>query len=82
MSWVRITVKDLETGEEEAIEVENDYVLTCVGSCYLHSSNVFSNGTHVLTVKGSKGLKRQVDSTSVGDDPRDSSIDVVREQRK
>lgn len=52
---VRVTVEDLETGESESAVIEDDYILTCAGSCYLHHTNVFAeNGTHVLTVKGRK----------------------------
>jgi hypothetical protein len=58
MGWTRITVLDLETGEEVAVEIRDDYVLVCVGECYLEHTSVHATGTHVLTVKGSKGEKR------------------------
>lgn len=58
VSWFRITVKDLEKDTEEVVEIEDDYVLVTVGKCHLDSSNIFSNGTHVLTVKNSGGKKR------------------------
>ena len=58
--WVRVTVEDLTTGEKDAVEVRNDYVLIAVGDCYLEHTNVYSTGTHILTIKGSKGQKREV----------------------
>jgi hypothetical protein len=58
MGWTRITVLDLETGEGEAVEIRDDYVLVCVGKCELTHTTVHANGTHILTVKGSKGEKR------------------------
>jgi hypothetical protein len=58
--WVRITVTDLETGEEEAVEIRDDYLLVCVGDCYVSHTNVHANGTHILTIKESKGEKREV----------------------
>lgn len=51
---IRITVTDLNTGESESMEISDDYVLTTAGSCELAHTNVFANGTHVLTVKGRK----------------------------
>lgn len=59
MSWVRVTVKDLETGEEETVEIKDDYILVAVGECYLNHSQVYATGTHILTVKNSNGEKRE-----------------------
>ncbi len=53
---ITITVTDNETGESESKTIENDYVLVCDGSVYLAHTNAHANGTHVLTVKGRKGL--------------------------
>lgn len=52
---IRVTVKDLLTGEEESVELADDYLLICAGSCYLDGTQVYpTKGTHVLTVKGRK----------------------------
>lgn len=53
---IRVTVKDLQTGEEETVEISDDYLLICAGSCYLDGTQVYPTmGTHVLTVKGRRG---------------------------
>lgn len=49
---IRVTVRDLETGEEESCEVADDYVLVCAGSAYVYHTNAHANGTHVITIKG------------------------------
>ena len=63
-TWVRVTVKDLATGEEEVVEIMDDYVLIAVGECRLEHTNLYANGTHILTIKGSKGKKRNVESAA------------------
>lgn len=59
MSWLRITVRDLEDGSEEVVEIQDDYVLITQGVCYLDALNAYGNGTHQLTVKKSIGQKRE-----------------------
>ncbi len=56
----------------------------CYGPIEAHSKSGLSQClTHVSEMYFNlMGIKPQVYSGSVGDDPRDSSIDVVREQRK
>lgn len=54
MKGIRVTVTDLETGEEERRVIENDYILICAGNRVLAHTNVHANGTHVLTVKVEK----------------------------
>jgi hypothetical protein len=49
---IRVTVEDLETGESEVQEIEDDYVIVTGGSCYVDGLVAYSNGTHVLTIKG------------------------------
>ena len=52
---IRVTVKDLLTGEEQSAEISDDYILICAGSCELtHLQAYPKSGTHVLTVKGRK----------------------------
>ncbi len=54
---LQITVVDTETGETETKQLpDNEYVLICTGDCHLAHTNAFANGTHVLTIKGRKGL--------------------------
>lgn len=48
---VRVTVEDLETGERDSAEIEDDYILTCVGSHYLDHVQTYANGTTILTIK-------------------------------
>lgn len=56
-SGIFVTVRDSTTGEEETTEVPvDDYVLIPVGRCHLYSVAAHANGTHVLTVKGRRGL--------------------------
>lgn len=58
--WTRITVEDMDTGEKEVIEIKDDYVLIRTGECYLAHTNIYSTGTHILTIKNSKGQTRKV----------------------
>jgi len=52
-SGIVVTVKDTKTGDTETREIPaNDYNIICVGACYIAHTNVFANGTHVLTIKG------------------------------
>lgn len=51
---IRVTVTDEETGDTESVVIDDDYVVTCAGSCHVHYTQVHANGTHVLTIKGRK----------------------------
>jgi hypothetical protein len=52
---VKVTVEDLETGEKESTEIMDDYILVCVGTCYVaHTQAYPTKGTHVITIKGRK----------------------------
>ena len=62
MGWTRITIKDMETGEEECVEIKDDYALITDGKCELTHTQLYpTKGTHILTIKGSNGEKRVVD---------------------
>ena len=52
---LKITVSDVATGEVlgETV-IYDDYVLVCAGTARLDGTQTYANGTHVLTVKGSK----------------------------
>lgn len=52
---IKVTVSDPETGEvlDETV-IDNDYVIVCAGTCYRHHVGRFTNGTHVITVKGAR----------------------------
>lgn len=53
---ITVTATDPGTGDSDTVVIENDYVITCAGSCYVHHVQAYANGTHVITVKGRKGL--------------------------
>lgn len=57
MKGIRVTVKDLETGEEESQEIVDNYILITAGNRYLAHTNMFANGTAVLTVKVDEDAK-------------------------
>lgn len=49
----RVTVEDLATGEAQSrIVSEGDYMLIPFAPCYLHSAQVYGNGTVSITLKG------------------------------
>lgn len=48
---IRVTVEDLETGSVETTEIWNDYFLICAGNRYLDTTQTYSTGTHVLTIR-------------------------------
>lgn len=48
---IRVTTKDLESGEEESREIENDWVLTTAGRYYLDGVTSHANGTVILVIK-------------------------------
>jgi hypothetical protein len=50
---LRVTVRDLENGDEEVREVPpGEYVIVCAEPCHLAHTSVYPmKGTHVLTVK-------------------------------
>lgn len=56
-SGIFVTVRDSVNGHEETTEIPaDDYVLLCAGRCYRYSVDAHANGTHVITVKGRRGL--------------------------
>ena len=48
---LRISVIDLETGEEESREINDDWCLTVAGNRYLANRTDYANGTFILVVK-------------------------------
>lgn len=55
---LKVTVSDAVTGEELGSQViYDDYLLICAGLPYLAHTQLYANGTHVLTIKdcGQKG---------------------------
>jgi hypothetical protein len=50
------TVTASDTFESQTVIVFNDYVIVCDGSAYLARTQVYANGTHVLTIKGVKAV--------------------------
>lgn len=54
---LRVTVVDEQTGETQTGTVpDNDYMLLVTGTCHLAHTQASDDGTHVLTVKGRRGL--------------------------
>ena len=50
---LRVTVEDLETGETQTRDVPpGDYFMLTTEPAYVAHTNVFANGTHVITIKG------------------------------
>ena len=48
----RVTTKDLDTGEEDSIEIREDqYVVVLGPKRYIASELVYGNGTAVVTIK-------------------------------
>lgn len=53
---IRVTIRDLLTGEEESVEVADTYLLITAGQCYEDGIQIYSTkGTHVITVKNAGG---------------------------
>lgn len=54
---LRVTVEDVEAGTTEVVEVpEDEYFILATGRCHVAHVQAHANGTHVLTVKGRRGL--------------------------
>lgn len=50
---LRVTVVDVDTGDVDEAEVSTgDYLLVCHEPCYRHHVQAYSNGTHIVTIKG------------------------------
>jgi len=51
---LRVTVEDLETGDQETREMPaGEYFILCTSPCYVaHTNSYPGKGTHVLTIKG------------------------------
>ncbi len=50
---LRVTVEDLETGEKATRDVPaGEYMMLVTAPAYVAHTNVFKNGTHVVTIKG------------------------------
>lgn len=48
-----VTVKDDQTGETETGSIpDGDYMIIVTAPAYVHYTNAYANGTHVITVKG------------------------------
>jgi hypothetical protein len=62
---IRVTVEDLEADTKDVVEIENDYLLLAVGTCYVDGFQTYTNGTHVVTIKrpGGDGTTRKIESS-------------------
>jgi hypothetical protein len=47
----KVTCLDVEKGDTESRVIENDWILITDGDCELTNTQVYANGTVVLTVK-------------------------------
>lgn len=47
----RITCEDIRTGESDSAVIRNDFMLVTDGRCYLDGTQIYGNGTVVLTIK-------------------------------
>lgn len=55
---IKVTTQDTETGEEETMECPDDsYILVTGPRCELTHKQVFSGGTHQLTIKPVKAAQ-------------------------
>lgn len=48
---ILVTVRDLEAASEETRELRDDYLVICAGGYYVAHTQVYRNGTHVVTIK-------------------------------
>lgn len=56
-SGIIVTVRDGETGQQQSREIPaDDYILITAGECHQAHVDAHANGTHVITVKGRRGL--------------------------
>lgn len=56
-SGIFVTVRDAATDDQQTTEIPaDDYVLLTVGGCHRAGVDAHANGTHVITVKGRRGL--------------------------
>lgn len=50
---LKITVEDLEEGGSQTVMVPaGDYFILTTHPCYVDGTQIYKNGTHVITVKG------------------------------
>lgn len=52
----RVTAVDTETGDTQTVEITNNYVLVREGTCRLMHTQLCGDGTHILTVRGIRGI--------------------------
>lgn len=51
MSGTRVTATDVETGESESVVIENNYIVITDGDREVTHTNLFANGTAIITIK-------------------------------
>ena len=57
VSYFRVTVEDLDTGDKQAVEIaEGDFLFIPVGDCYLANTAKHANGTVQLTIRDHRPL--------------------------
>lgn len=48
---IEVTVRDTETGDTDTATIENNYIVITAGTCEVTNTQVYGNGTTVITVK-------------------------------
>jgi len=57
-SGTEVTARDIDTGEQQARVMKDDYSLITDGDCYVaHIAAYPKSGTHVITVKNVGGAR-------------------------
>lgn len=51
----KVSCLDIEKDDGDSIVIVDDYVCVTDGSCYVAHTQVYANGTHILTIKGREG---------------------------
>lgn len=49
---IEVTIRDTETGESQTGTIVDDYIVIVAGTCHVATTQMYANGTHVLTIKG------------------------------
>lgn len=57
-SGTEVTARDIDSGEQRAATIKDDYNLVTDGDCYVaHIATYPKSGTHVITIKNVGGAR-------------------------
>lgn len=48
---IEVTVRDTENGDTDTATIENNYLVITAGNCEVTNTQIYANGTTVITVK-------------------------------